>query len=656
MASPRSVASSGALLRWHDASVTSVPGPLRDRGALRPAWQRRGLALVAVVVGLVVLWVVLGLVIGSSRGLDLSDEGLYLLAADPPSLQAAWGFPFGWHTRPLFWAVGYDIATFRTLGALVLVLCTGWLGWVAASVVIRRRPVAWSPSSRWFAVVAAAAGGIGSLIYYSSMLRTPSYNWLNIVGVVVSAAAVLVVVGRADATRFRARWRSVLPAAVSSLVLFATFPAKPTTLPIMLVLTTLLLLIDRGWRRATWWAAWNIVLMPLWLVLAVVTRVWPTDFLHVFRLALQMPAPDPLQTSGSAVRSALLLPRDVVAGVAGIGDRPALLLIAGLIVLAVPVVQHRRWLVVRLGGFAMCVLAAIAVAGVPVRVLSPNGQALGLAHAPLMTGTVIVLASAVLLGLRLSPTGEGSAHRRLRWSTVVFVALLSVVFSFGSGNGIYPQAAVASGLVLLAAVLAVARPRITRERLIAGIAVLAATALFAAAAIASGWRYPYRSAPLTEQQVSTAIGDHGARLQLDPVLAATITGLQEQGAAAGWKPGTPLVDVSYTWNPAIAAALGARVPDFLQLTIFGYSAAHDITAFHLTEPYRDFPFPDAWLLTTRSSLLDPGAQSAVAFTMERLSKVTGRAFPASYSCVASGQFVLWRPVDVATQAKQDCNG
>lgn len=656
MPARRSVVSGRGPRRWHDASVTSVPGPQTDRGALRPAWQRRGVAVAAVAAGLVVLWVVLGHVLGSARGLDLSDEGLYLLAADPPSLQAAWGFPFGWHTRPLFWAVGYDIATFRTLGALVLVLCSGWLGWVAARVVIQQRPGAWSPRARSFAVAAAAAGGAGSLIYYSSMLRTPSYNWLNIVGVVVSAATALIVVGRGRSADGRSRLVRLLPAAVSSLVLFATFPAKPTTLPIMLALTTLLLVVGCGWRRAAGWAAWNLALLPVWLVLAIATRVWPTDFLHVFRLALQMPAPDPLQTGGSAVRSALLLPRDAVAGFAGIADRPALLLIAGLIVLAVPVTMHRRWLVVRLGGFAMCVLAAIAVAGVPVRVLSPNGQALGLAHAPLMTATVIVLVGAVLLGLRLGATGEGAAHRRLRWSTVAFVALLSVVFSFGSGNGIYPQAAVASGLVLLAALLAVARPRIGHDRLIAGIAVLAATALFAAAAIASGWRYPYRSAPLTEQQVSTVIGDHGARLQLDPALAATITGLQERGGAEGWKPGTPLVDVSYTWNPAVAAALGARVPDFLQLTIFGYSAAHDITAFHLTEPYLDFPFHDTWLLTTRDSVLDAGAQSAVAFTMERLSAVTGRAFPASYSCVASGQFVLWRPVDDVTQAKQDCNG
>ena len=65
------------------------------------------LTQVAVVGGLLVIgsaiaWWVLGLLLASDRGLDLSDEGLYLLAANPPTAHAAWGFPWGWNLRPLF--------------------------------------------------------------------------------------------------------------------------------------------------------------------------------------------------------------------------------------------------------------------------------------------------------------------------------------------------------------------------------------------------------------------------------------------------------------------------------------------------------------------------------------------------------------------------
>lgn len=609
----------------------------------------------AALIGVIALWLVLGRILGSSRGLDLSDEGLYLLAADPPNLQAAWGFPFGWHTKPLFWLLGNDIAAFRTFGAVVLVVCTGWLGWVAARTIVRGTLKSWRDTSLWFAAITAAVGSIGSLVYYSSMLRTPSYNWLNIVGIAIASATTLALVGRELDAR-TGRLVPFLLAAVSSLALFATFPAKPTTLPLMLALSTLLLLLVIGWRAAARWAVWNVVLMPVWLVLAVVLRVWPTDFLHVFKLALQMPAPDPLQTSSYAVRASLMLPKDVLAGFGDIAERPALLLMLALALLAVPAFARRRLLPVRLLGFALATLAALAIAGIPIPVLSPTGQAIGLAHAPLTTASIVVLIAALMMSARLGEVTEYRVDRRMRWAVITFLVLLTFVFSFGSGNGIYPQAAVASGFILLAAAFCLAAPRIGRDRLVLVTAVLLGTLLLAGAAIASGWRYPYRSAPLADQQVPTLIGTHGSQLQLDPRLADTINGLREQGLAAGWREGTPLVDVSYTWNPSVGYALGAKVPDFLQLTIFGYSAAHDITDFHLSEPYRDFPFHDSWLLTTRNSVLDPGAQSAVAFTMEKISAVTERSFPSSYACVAAGDFVLWRPVETPEQARQDCDG
>ena len=55
-----------------------------------PSIRRLGLWLVAVAAGLVLLWIVLGFILGTSRGLDMTDEGLYLLAADPPNASASW--------------------------------------------------------------------------------------------------------------------------------------------------------------------------------------------------------------------------------------------------------------------------------------------------------------------------------------------------------------------------------------------------------------------------------------------------------------------------------------------------------------------------------------------------------------------------------------
>ena len=102
-------------------------------------WKRWSWRLGISLLALAVMWVVLGRVIASDRGLDLGDESLYLVAADPPNLQAAWAYPFGWSTRPFFWIVGYDIAAFRTLGAVLLFVVSGVLGGNAMLAITDRR-------------------------------------------------------------------------------------------------------------------------------------------------------------------------------------------------------------------------------------------------------------------------------------------------------------------------------------------------------------------------------------------------------------------------------------------------------------------------------------------------------------------------------------
>ena len=624
----------------------------------RFSWRWAAILFV-VVAGLAVSWWGLGRILATDRGLDLSDEGLYLLGAEPPSLNAAWGFPFGWHTRPVFALVGYDIAAFRTLGALLLVLSSAWLGWAAARAVTRDT-TSGARAARWFAVIAALTGATGSLLFYAPMLRTPSYNWLNLVGLTISVASALTAVsaGRTRALDGRRLITAVL-AGVSSAALFMTFPAKPTTLPLVLVLTAVLVLVAVGWRLAGWWVLWNVLLLPVWVGVAVLARLWPTDFLSVFRLALQMPAPDPLQTTSSAIRAAVLLPRDVAAGLAAAPDYPVLTMMAGLACLLVAVIPARRWLALRLVGFGLVGVSALAIAGAPVPVLRPAGEAFGIASAGVTTACLVILVAALLAGARLGTKDDGDDRDDSlgRWSSVALIAVLPFVFSFGSGNGIYAQASLAAGLSFVAAVAGVARRSMTRDRVVIGAAVLVAACILAGAAVGSGWRAPFRAAPLAEQTVSTLIGTHDARLLLEPALSEGITGLRDRAESVGWAAGTPLADVSYTWNPAVPYALGARVPDFLALTIFGYSAAHDIVDFHLSEPFLDFPFDRSWFLTSReSSIEDPTGHLAVDLTMQKLAAVAGRPFPDSYACVAAGDFVLWRPVSTPREAGQDCEG
>ena len=77
----------------------------------------------------IALWWLIAWVFSTDRGIGFRDEGLYLLAADPPSPTARWVTPFGWHTAPFFDLVGHDVARLRTFSIWVLVLTGALLGW-----------------------------------------------------------------------------------------------------------------------------------------------------------------------------------------------------------------------------------------------------------------------------------------------------------------------------------------------------------------------------------------------------------------------------------------------------------------------------------------------------------------------------------------------
>jgi len=598
--------------------------------------------------------------------LDLTDEGLYLLAADPPSPDAAWGFPFGWHTAPLFKLAGYDIASFRTLGAVVLVLLFSWFGWVSVRAV--RTVISLdgerSSSSQIPLFAGAITAGTGSLLYYASMLRTPSYNWLNLVGIVITAVSVLLSVEleskQTGGRRKTYRW---LLAGLAAFGLFITIPAKPTTLPILFLLDLALLVGILGRRKALASAGRTLALIPAWIVVFVLFRIWPVEFISVFQKAIHMPLPAADHSSLAAISAALLLPRDFARGLSGMTDQLFILLVLAAVLLVTPILFNRAWWILRLFGFALIMFVALGVAGLPLPLVDVIVKPFGLAQTPLTTASLIILFGALVASwfppLHNNPDQHKQINIRRHYLIVTYVSLLGFVFGFGSGNGIYGQASISAGLFLLAALLTVVglNPPWAESTLLA--AILGVTCVLAAAGIHGGWKEPYRIEALADQSVSTSVGSRGTALLLDPTSSRVVEALRTTSSANGWTPQTPIIDVSYTWHPGIAYFLAGRVPDYLQLTIFGYEAAHDIVNYHLGEPGQNFPYNEAWILTTKNSAIDISAQRAVSVTLDSISRLSNRNFPSGYSCFASGDFVLWKPMNGSevdsTSASAICN-
>jgi len=124
---------------------------------------------------------------GVGHGLDLTDEGLYLRSADAPGPGYAYAGLSGACLHPLFRLAGYDVATFRALGIIVLSIAALVLSYGLRRALAGNLTAA--PSLRLAELLTRICLDIaivaGAVTYYSLFLLTPSYNWLTLVGVLV---------------------------------------------------------------------------------------------------------------------------------------------------------------------------------------------------------------------------------------------------------------------------------------------------------------------------------------------------------------------------------------------------------------------------------------------------------------------------------------
>lgn len=300
------------------ATVTS--DRVRGRGtALLRLLVRAG----AVALGIGALWRSLFWVLAADRGLDLTDEGLYLLAARPPSIDAAWGTPAGWHTAPLFRMVGFDVAAFRTLGALLLVSAAGFLGREAVRLGQGVRKGANGTAERVERVLGAFLGGLGGLLYYGGLVRTPSYNWVTVLGATLAAVGLLQVVSARLPLSGAERTVPFLPwVGVGSLHLrgvllagfgaFFTIPAKPTT-PVFFALLAIPILRLAGDLRFAVRTVLSVAATAAgFMTAAVLSGLWSPRFVAVFMRAIEAPGLLPGQGLTGAFLTIPRFPFDLV--------------------------------------------------------------------------------------------------------------------------------------------------------------------------------------------------------------------------------------------------------------------------------------------------------------------------------------------------------
>ena len=472
----------------------------------------------------------LALLLATSKGLDLTDEGLYLLNALAPD-----DYVENFTKSHLIWSPLLDLTGSVTgLRVLRLAALLGAGAALGRSVALRARD-----AGRYGAVRAAtltAAVATAALAPTSWLPQSPGYNDLTVIAVLGICAVVVRL--RRDLEPRSAVQLAAAFAGLWWLLLLAKWPSAIALggLCTLVALPTLRRLSGREALRVVAAAAGAL------LACVVITQLWLEpipDIVSGLRAGAS-------SVSGTHGTSALLegYAHDVVDLLRTVGRRWWLLLL-GCGIGALVARPHLR----RLGEalFVAAIVAVLAVSAVQgsfdggVRVAWAFGQILP---------TVLVFAACVLGVAALSCAEVRRRLGGVPWLAVALVAVAPLVGALGSNNPLWYGAGSLSAC-WVAALLLVLVPVFGPSIAVDATALVLSVAV-AAAAVAGTWLHPYRQVPLREVDTRISAGP-AEGLTVDRPTAELITAVQ---SLAG--DGASVVTV---WKrPGLAFAAGAAQP------------------------------------------------------------------------------------------------
>jgi len=219
----------------HEKSDGAVPQPLRGK--------RLSATVDPVLTVLLFLFSLSLLLFLSGRGLDLADESYYVLAMqwrdyDMPSTSG-----FGRVLGPLYDLMGQDLVRFRRFGIIVLAIA----GFLFGQSANRYFESHWQRRVGGLEILMAT----GALMYYSWLPTTPSYNWLNLLGMLVVTTALLHTSATAMLFDSPGCVRSTYPILAAAAGTALTLLSKPTSGMLMLCVSVLWLASLRRSRVAS---------------------------------------------------------------------------------------------------------------------------------------------------------------------------------------------------------------------------------------------------------------------------------------------------------------------------------------------------------------------------------------------------------------------
>ena len=484
---------------------------------------------------------------------------------------------FGFMYYPIYELVGENIVRLRQ-ASLLITFGLGWvLGWCFLQRAVTDTPdfQAGSRATRIALSALLAVPTLATFILTDLWMATPSYNTLNFQGFMVAMIGLMLASPKAS------------PASYAGWVLIGvggwlSFMAKPTSAAMLglLVLAYLAAVRQFHWRTLLVSVATSCVLL---VISALVIDGSLMAFVH--RLTTSLAAIDAMGTDHTdkmfrldEIRWSQKLKLNIL----------LVTLVTGFSLYAV--VAGKRLL----GGTLLLVAMASALMSLAAT-LGYHELRISLFrfHGLQLWGLVFGVLLALVM-LKLSHRREGIAASG--WSLAALMLWLPYAYAFGTGNN-YWQTAIGASVfwVLGASVLAIhTRPVGEGAHWKALTPLLAITLMLCVASLTTAMLKPYRQLkPLltNTQPIRYLQGD--ATLKVSDRFAEYLTGLRAQAQAAGFKPGTPVIDLT-GHSPGVLYFLGA-MPVGQPWLLGGYPGSQDLAQFALDKVACDV-LARSWLL------------------------------------------------------------
>lgn len=583
---------------------------------------------------------------GANSGLDISDEGFYLVSAATRGvnlpLEGFWGALLHY----LYLACGGNLETYRFVATLLLVSAAMLLGVSAGQFLFApREKRVLNLSDRFLVAASALLAADSVLLFFLWRLLTPSYNWLNLVGICLLLSAAL----RSARTHLSSTRSAIFTTGLFAIGGLFVFSARVGTFLIAALcgVAFVVLRLVRRRRDGPSMARRTVIEHGVVLVGAIgaylvlvanpaaiysglfresaytssegtyvgfLTQQAFSQVWHTIAVSTQFAAPV-LITVLAVLCGGWLLNRFVPSAR---GNRLMPVVLDLLILVAF------GWLVLKLHRASWIVGGAAGLLVIPAASL-----------AMLLFSAMVVLLRPLVAPGRMAAGAHGfSLLGPLLRNLGLGALLLLSAYSYGytSNNGLVPASALSSGLIWLAAgLLLVASVSSTTMRMVAMAGMLLVCTLVMRPVIAESIAQPYRITPFSTDFVSVAMpGPDGGEIRLSSADANFLLGLRAAAERAGFSTSTPIEDFT-PFNGGVGWFLGATEPPTAMLGIHPYPTILAWTVDQQSSQFRR----RAWILTS-----DTAEQSGINITVAAI--IVGFHSTSSYVEVFQG---LWPPED-----------